>query len=121
VNGVEWDAGADVAAMILLVLGALLSLTAAIGLLRFPDVLARLHAATKPQVLGVLLIVVGVALRLRSVLDIGMLLLAGTMQMLTLPVAAQMVGRAVYRTQQLEPDCLVIDELSNPPSQPSSG
>lgn len=115
-TALDWAAVADVVAMVLLLLGSLLSLTAAIGLLRFPDVLSRLHAATKPQVLGVLLIVVGVGLRLRSELDIGMLLLAGTLQMLTLPVAAHMIGRAVYRTGQVEANSLVIDDLSDPPA-----
>ena len=43
-----WHTIVDTTALALLVVGALLSLTAAIGLLRFPDVLARLHAGTKP-------------------------------------------------------------------------
>ena len=38
-------------------------------MLRFPDVLDRMHAATKPQVLGVLLLLVGLALRLRTAAD----------------------------------------------------
>ena len=49
-----------------LVLGALLTLIAAIGILRFPDVLTRMHSATKPQVLGLLLILLGLGLRLRD-------------------------------------------------------
>ena len=39
----------------ILLLGAALCLVAGIGLLRFPDLLTRMHAGTKPQVLGVLL------------------------------------------------------------------
>ena len=39
--------------------GALLGLAAGIGVLRFPDALSRMHAATKPQVLGVLLLLLG--------------------------------------------------------------
>lgn len=49
------DAVVDAAVLVLILVGALLCLFAAIGLLRFRDVPSRLHAATKPQVLGLLL------------------------------------------------------------------
>ena len=48
----------DTIALVLVLLGAVLCLTATIGLLRWRDAPTRLHAATKPQVLGVLLIVI---------------------------------------------------------------
>ena len=60
----------EVVSAVLLVLGALLALTAAIGLLRFPDTLARMHAATKPQTLGLLLVLAGTALLLVSTLPV---------------------------------------------------
>jgi multicomponent Na+:H+ antiporter subunit G len=100
----------DVAGLVLLLAGAALSLTAAIGLLRFPDVLSRLHAATKPQVLGVLLVAVGVALRVGVNPDLGMLLFAGLAQLLTIPVSAHMIGRAYYRSGEVR-DHLVLDDL----------
>ncbi|MEW2380718.1 monovalent cation/H(+) antiporter subunit G [Micromonospora sp. NPDC047707] len=93
---------ADWLAAVLLVAGALLSLAAGIGVLRFPDVLDRMHAATKPQTLGVLLLLTGVALRLRSPSDLGMIALVGLFQLATAPVAAQMIGRAAYRTRRLD-------------------
>lgn len=74
--------------------GALWSLVAGIGLLRLPDVLTRMHAATKPQVLGLLMILLGVALRLRDANDITTLFLVGLFQTWTVPVAAHMVARA---------------------------
>ncbi|MEK8226242.1 monovalent cation/H+ antiporter complex subunit F [Oerskovia sp. M15] len=37
-----------------------------VGVVRFPDLLARMHAATKPQVLGLILVLIALALRLRS-------------------------------------------------------
>ncbi|MFI7487537.1 monovalent cation/H(+) antiporter subunit G [Micromonospora echinaurantiaca] len=96
-----------------LVAGALLSLIAGIGLLRFPTVLDRMHAATKPQTLGVLLLLVGVALRLRDPEDLGMVALVGIFQMATAPVAAQMIGRAAYRTGRVDPSLLDVDELAD--------
>ena len=49
----------DVTAAVLVLSGSLLALTAAIGVVRFPDTLSRMHAATKPQVLGLLLVLTG--------------------------------------------------------------
>ncbi|MEH1169173.1 monovalent cation/H(+) antiporter subunit G [Micromonospora sp. CPCC 205539] len=96
-----------------LVGGALLGLAAAIGVLRFPDTLSRMHAATKPQVLGALLLLLGLALRLRSPADLGMILLVAVFQLTTAPVAAQMVGRAAYRSDRLARDLLDADELAD--------
>ena len=103
---------ADVLAGACLISGALLSLAAGVGLLRFPDLLSRMHAATKPQVLGLLLILVGTALRLANVIDITTLVLVGIFQLATAPVAAHMVGRAVYRAGHVRRDLLVVDELA---------
>lgn len=90
----------DVVGLVCLVLGSLLCLSAAVGLLRFPDLLTRMHAGTKPQVLGVLLVLLGVGLRLRTGIDMGMIVLIGLFQLFTVPVAAQMVARAAHRTGQ---------------------
>jgi len=103
----------DAAAGVCLVVGALMSLAAAIGLLRFPDLLSRMHAATKPQVFGLLLLLTGLGLQLRSWAVAPLLLLAWLFQLLTVPVSAHMVGRAGYRTKHLRPELLVIDELDD--------
>ena len=54
----------DIVGAIFLLLGAMLCFAASVGLVRFPDVLTRMHAATKPQTLGLLFVVIGVALSL---------------------------------------------------------
>jgi multicomponent Na+:H+ antiporter subunit G len=113
---------ADILAGTCLISGALLSLAAGVGLLRFPDLLSRMHAATKPQVLGLLLILAGTALRLPNVVDITTLVLVGVFQLVTAPVAAHMIGRAVYRAGQVRRDLLVVDELADDrASGPRSG
>ncbi|MGI5351808.1 monovalent cation/H(+) antiporter subunit G [Streptomyces sp. CA-250714] len=108
----SWIAVADVAGAVCMLTGALLCLLAGIGLLRLPDVLARMHAATKPQSLGLLLVLIGAGLWLRSPIDLCTLLLVGLFQLLTSPVAAHMVGRAAYRTGRLDRDAVVRDELA---------
>lgn len=110
----NWGEIADTAGLVCLLAGALLSLSAAMGLLRFPDLLSRMHAATKPQVLGLLLTLLGVGLQLRNGLDSTSLLLVGMIQMLTQPVAAHMVARSAYRTGQARECRLVIDEVTDP-------
>jgi multicomponent Na+:H+ antiporter subunit G len=102
----------DIAGAVLLLIGALLCLTAAIGLLRLPDVLSRMHAATKPQTLGLLCVLLGLGLTLRQPAVVGLLVLVGGLQLMTAPVAAHMVARTAYRTRQLDDDLIVVDELS---------
>ncbi|MEH0828965.1 MULTISPECIES: monovalent cation/H(+) antiporter subunit G [unclassified Micromonospora] len=105
---------ADWLGAVALVVGALLSLAAGIGVLRFPDVLDRMHAATKPQVLGALLLLLGLALRLRTPADLGMIGLVAVFQLVTAPVAAQMIGRAAYRSGRVDRSLLETDELAEP-------
>lgn len=90
----------DVISSVLLVLGALLALTTAIGLLRFRDTLSRMHASTKPQTLGLLLMLGGAIIRLENSLDVGMLVLAGLFALTTAPVIGHRIGRLVYREQR---------------------
>ncbi|UPK75723.1 monovalent cation/H(+) antiporter subunit G [Nocardioidaceae bacterium SCSIO 66511] len=108
----DWDGFLDVLAAICLLVGAFLALVAAIGVLRFPDLLTRMHAATKPQVLGLILIVIGLGLRLRSPTDIGMLALVAAFQLLTAPVSSHMVGRTAFRKTPIREDLLLVDELT---------
>ena len=108
-----WVVLTDSIAAVLLILGASLSTIAGIGLLRFPDQLSRMHAGTKPQVLGLLLMLLALAFAWRAWVWIPVLLLAWVLQMLTAPVSAHLVGRASYRTKHLNRDLLYVDELAD--------
>lgn len=103
----------DVLASILVLAGSALALTAAIGVVRFPDTLSRMHAATKPQVLGLLLVLAGAAVRLRGHPDVGMLILAGLFTVITAPVVANRVGQLAYREQSFRRDLLTKDEMAD--------
>lgn len=103
----------DIAAAVLVVLGALLSLVAGLGVLRFPDALSRLHAGTKPQVLGLVCIVLAIALATRTGTALLLLIPVVLFQLLTAPIAAHMIGRAGYRTKNLRDDLLLVDELAD--------
>lgn len=101
----------DLLAVVCVLLSAVLSVSAGVGLLRFPDALSRLHAATKPQIFGLLLVIGAIALDQRSIATLLALVPVFILQALTAPIAAHMVGRAAYRTGQLDEKTLVIDEL----------
>ena len=103
----------DIIGALFLLLGAMLCFAASVGLVRFPDVLTRMHAATKPQTLGLLFVVVGVAFSLQNLQALGILLLVVVLQLLTAPVAAHMVGRTAYRTGQVRSDLLTEDDLAD--------
>ncbi|MCD1269965.1 Na+/H+ antiporter subunit G [Microbacterium sp. MEC084] len=107
------DAALDIAALVLVLLGAFLCLTAAIGLLRFRDVPSRLHAATKPQVLGVMLIAAAIALSMRSWTVVVALIPVVLIQLATAPLNAHMVGRQAYRNGTVDEATLVVDELAD--------
>lgn len=103
---------ADVVSVVCLTVGCALALVAAIGMVRFPDLLSRMHAATKPQVLGLLLVLLGTVLRLRQLDAVGMLLMVAVFQLATTPIASHMVARASFRAGQVREDLLLVDELS---------
>ena len=106
-----FDAVIDAVTAVFVVVGALMSLGAAIGLLRFPDLMSRMHAATKPQVLGLFLMLAAIGLQMRTWWVWPVLLVAWIFQLLTAPVSAHMVGRSAYRTKHGHREKLTKDEL----------
>lgn len=112
INVLDWIA------ILCILAGAMLSFVAAVGLVRFPDLLSRMHAAAKPQVLGLLLVLVGIALRLvpqedTGTFSVGTLLLVGIFQVVTVPVAGHIAARVGYRTGRIREDLVVTDELAD--------
>lgn len=108
----------DIVALVLILIGALLCLTAAIGLLRFRDVPTRLHAATKPQVLGFILICLAIALALESWPVVAFLVPVVLVQLATAPLSAHIVGRQAYRNGTIDRQSLSMDELAESKGTP---
>jgi monovalent cation/proton antiporter MnhG/PhaG subunit len=77
---------------------ATLVLLSAIGVVRFSDVLARLHALAKASTLGVLLILVGAAVNLRDLNGVTSVVLAAVLHVLASPPASNMLSRAASGT-----------------------
>ena len=98
---------------VLMIIGSLFCLIAALGVFRFPDTLIRMHAVTKAGSLGAGLMILAHAvffqspgIYLRAVFIIGLLLL-------TAPVAAHLIARASYRSGIPLSGHTWIDELND--------
>ena len=102
----------EIATSILVVSGALFTFAAALGVLRLPDVLIRMHASTKAGTLGCGLILVAAAVHFGETGIVARAIAAIVFLMLTAPIAAHMIGRAAYRTGVPLWKGTVTDELA---------
>ena len=104
---------------ILLILGAVFTLLAAIGVVRLPDLYTRMHAASKAGAVGGGLILIAVAVlsqdaavAIRAVVGVIFLLL-------TTPVSAHLLARASYLTGYKPCNETMVDELASNKDQNS--
>ncbi len=96
---------------VMIIIGAAFSLIAALGLVRFPDVYTRMHAASKAGTLGsgVVLIALGIYSD-----DIGTLSrsIAGVIFfLLTAPISAHLLAKASYAVGYKMSELSVADEM----------
>jgi len=101
------------AAAALLLVGSVFCLVAAVGMLRLPDTLIRMHAATKAGTLGA-----GCILAAEAVMaaDLGTTLKVAAVivfLLLTAPVGAHLIGRAAYHRGIRLFEKTWIDELGD--------
>jgi multicomponent Na+:H+ antiporter subunit G len=78
-------------------LGAAFVLIAAIGIVRLPDLLTRMHASTKAGTLGALLVLAGLAIHVGTGEVVSKVVATSLFLLLTAPIAAHMIGRAHAR------------------------
>ena len=102
----------DLISAVFILIGAMLCLGAAIGLVRFPDVLCDMHAITKPQVLGLIAVTLGIALSLRTWWAAGLCVLIIVLQLMTAPVSANLVARSASRSGLVEEQDLIVNHLA---------
>lgn len=88
----------EIVSAALMIVGAVFTFLAGIGLLRFQDVYMRMSATSKAGTLGVMLIVLGSAGRFGDVETLARAIATVTFFFVTAPVAAHMTGRAAYAT-----------------------
>jgi len=97
----------DTVAGIIMILGGLIAVLAAVGLHKFSTPYARFHAAGKASPVAFLVAAVGAGLSLGAA-GTALLTVASVAMILTLPVGVHLMFRAVHRTT---PPTMAIDEL----------
>lgn len=83
--------------LVFLLIGVGFLVLAGVGVARLPDALQRMHASTKAGTLGASLVVIGAALMMPQIRlsSVGFVI---AFLLLTLPVAAQLLARAAYKS-----------------------
>ncbi len=99
---------------LLLLCGTFFVISGSIGILRFPDIYTRLHAATKAATLGVAGVLLGAFLFLyfENGIISGKLILGIIFILITAPVSAHMISRAAHQTGVKLWEHSVRDELA---------
>lgn len=107
----------EIFAAVFLFFGALFFLMSALGILKFPDVLTRMHAAAKASSLGVGFALLGVLFHFPDGSVIVKALFIILFTFLTAPVSAQILGRVGYSRGEALWSQTVLDEIKTPPKE----
>jgi len=95
----------------LLILGAIFTLLAAVGVVRLPDLYTRMHAASKAGAVGGGLILLAVALVSMDAAVVLRAIIGVIFVILTTPVAAHLLARASYIAGYRAGESTVRDDL----------
>ena len=100
-----------------MIVGTFLMLVTGIGLVRFPDVFCRMHAAGKAGTLGIALVILSTVIMFGSQDLVGNFsvvirgVLAIVFQFMTTPTATHLLARAAYINNYPLTDRTRVDEL----------
>ena len=97
---------------LLVLIGAVLMVIAAVGTLRFSDVFSRMHALSKASTLGLLLVLAGGFVVLDHPNDLTFLVLAGILHLVTSPIGNNLLARSTYYAEGIAHGIDSIDELA---------
>jgi len=100
-------------AAFLILIGSIISVISAFGIIRFPDVYSRAHAATKSSTLAVLLTLVGAFLffwMTDGTISVR-LILGIVFVFITSPTAGHLIIRAAYKSNVKMTETTIVDEL----------
>lgn len=92
--------------------GVLFMVLSSVGILRFPDLYTRIHAAGKAGTLGIIGVLLGVGLYSADVLTAAKMVALIAFFLLTSPVAGHMIDRAAYLTNVETDPSTSVDDLA---------
>jgi multicomponent Na+:H+ antiporter subunit G len=98
---------------VFVIAGAFFSLLAAIGVIRFPDVYTRMHAATKAPAFGILLFLVAAVAFFADFYTTTISLMIVVFIFLTAPVASHIISRVAHLLNTEIWSKTTIDELAS--------
>ncbi|KQY19778.1 monovalent cation/H(+) antiporter subunit G [Rhizobium sp. Root482] len=95
----------------LLVAGSVFSLLAAVGLLRFPDLYTRMHAASKAGTIGSGLLLFAAGLHAMEAAILFRAIAGFVFFLLTAPISAHLLAKAAHRAGHRLTKLSVVDQL----------
>jgi len=101
----------EIAITILIILGSLFMLLGAVGLLRFPDIFMRMHAATKAPSLGATLMLIAFALYFADAITTTKAIVIMLFIFMTTPIASHAIGATAHRLKIKKWHKMKIDDL----------
>ena len=96
---------------ILLIGGTVFVLIAGVGVLRMPDIFTRMSATTKAATLGVGMLLAAAAVHFGDIGVTSRAIATMVFLLLTMPVAAHLIGRAAYASGTRLWEGTLFDEL----------
>ncbi|WEX78354.1 monovalent cation/H(+) antiporter subunit G [Sinorhizobium numidicum] len=109
--GAQIETAVTLAVALILVVGASFSLLAALGLLRFPDLYTRMHAASKAGTVGSGLLLFAAGLHSLDVAVFIRALAGFVFFVLTAPISAHLLAKAAHQAGYRMTKLSVIDQL----------
>lgn len=100
VSVTSWTDVRLISGAVLILVGAVFTLIAAIGLVRLRDPWSRMHAASKPQLLGLFLMCCGIGVEIWEFQWVLIGVVVIILQMITVPVSSHLIARAIDRTHR---------------------
>ena len=113
----------DILVGVLLLIGALFALIAAVGLVRLPDLYTRMHAASKAGTLGSGVLLIALAIDDGTAGTASRALMGVVFFLLTAPISAHLLARAAYGVGYRLWDGSVMDEMAparRPEAEPAT-
>ena len=113
----SWKMVLDILVVAALLPGVFFMTTAALGLVRFPDIYQRMHAATKGVTLGIICMLIASALALSSLPDANAtdilikVVLVIIFQFISNPVGAHLLAKAAHLDSVAKWEKTLSDEL----------
>lgn len=102
----------QVIGVLFILLGAAVTMVTAIGMVRLTGLFSRIHASAKPQVLGVILMCIGLSCVIQNTRVAATLFLVVILQIIAAPISAHILSRAAYRVGRVDMRFIISDDYA---------